>query len=292
MFKKALLAKSYVFFALSFAGAIGLLGTLNSGTCYAADLCECDLNGDGSCNILDWPYFIEDWGRTDCEGPFSGTFNVIHRYDNNISDGVVLEQEPIDIAVTREDSLHLTASLFSTDIPLVDWGRMATIPNHPYEMGDSRLLEFLLLSDGNNMVFTGIGQEAYDPSDISVSVASWRKEPATVSVDDLCGSWEAMGFSDPNLRNTNDGFEGFSESITISSSGPASVLVNLRGDTVTLQVTNGRATLPSSPTDFAGARWHEFTIMGDGSGISFQGVATEILDPTDVSVSVGLGTRN
>ena len=28
--------------------------------------CECDLNGDGSCNILDWPYFIEDWGRTDC----------------------------------------------------------------------------------------------------------------------------------------------------------------------------------------------------------------------------------
>jgi hypothetical protein len=28
--------------------------------------CECDLNADGSCNILDWPYFIEDWGRTDC----------------------------------------------------------------------------------------------------------------------------------------------------------------------------------------------------------------------------------
>jgi hypothetical protein len=31
--------------------------------------CECDLNGDGSCNILDWPYFIEDWGRTDCPIP-------------------------------------------------------------------------------------------------------------------------------------------------------------------------------------------------------------------------------
>jgi hypothetical protein len=31
--------------------------------------CECDLNGDGSCNILDWPYFIEDWGRTDCPMP-------------------------------------------------------------------------------------------------------------------------------------------------------------------------------------------------------------------------------
>ncbi len=31
--------------------------------------CECDLNGDGSCNILDWPYFIEDWGRSDCPIP-------------------------------------------------------------------------------------------------------------------------------------------------------------------------------------------------------------------------------
>jgi C1A family cysteine protease len=28
--------------------------------------CECDLNGDGSCNILDWPYYIEDWGRVNC----------------------------------------------------------------------------------------------------------------------------------------------------------------------------------------------------------------------------------
>ena len=31
--------------------------------------CECDLNQDGSCNILDWPYFIEDWGRSDCNEP-------------------------------------------------------------------------------------------------------------------------------------------------------------------------------------------------------------------------------
>jgi hypothetical protein len=30
------------------------------------DICWCDINGDGVCNILDWPLFIEDWGRTDC----------------------------------------------------------------------------------------------------------------------------------------------------------------------------------------------------------------------------------
>jgi len=32
------------------------------------DICECDLNGDGSCNVFDWFMFIEDWGRTDCSG--------------------------------------------------------------------------------------------------------------------------------------------------------------------------------------------------------------------------------
>jgi DNA-binding beta-propeller fold protein YncE len=28
--------------------------------------CECDLNKDGSCNILDYQMFIQDWGCTDC----------------------------------------------------------------------------------------------------------------------------------------------------------------------------------------------------------------------------------
>ena len=28
--------------------------------------CECDLNGDGSCNGQDWLLFYPDWGRTDC----------------------------------------------------------------------------------------------------------------------------------------------------------------------------------------------------------------------------------
>jgi len=32
------------------------------------NLCECDINQDGSCNVFDWFCFIEDWGRTDCSG--------------------------------------------------------------------------------------------------------------------------------------------------------------------------------------------------------------------------------
>jgi hypothetical protein len=39
------------------------------GTSLFPHFCECDFNQDGSCNILDWPYFIEDWGRDDCGTP-------------------------------------------------------------------------------------------------------------------------------------------------------------------------------------------------------------------------------
>jgi hypothetical protein len=31
-----------------------------------ADVCECDLNVDGRCDMQDWLLFGEDWGRTDC----------------------------------------------------------------------------------------------------------------------------------------------------------------------------------------------------------------------------------
>ncbi|RPJ04459.1 MAG: hypothetical protein EHM37_23035 [Deltaproteobacteria bacterium] len=31
-----------------------------------AEFCDCDLNKDGSCNILDYQRFIQDWGRSNC----------------------------------------------------------------------------------------------------------------------------------------------------------------------------------------------------------------------------------
>lgn len=42
----------------------------NLGIIYVAeDACECDLNGDGSCNGLDWLDFYPAWNRDDCKVP-------------------------------------------------------------------------------------------------------------------------------------------------------------------------------------------------------------------------------
>jgi hypothetical protein len=38
-------------------------------TTISSDVCECNLNTDHSCNILDYQLFIQDWGRTDCGTP-------------------------------------------------------------------------------------------------------------------------------------------------------------------------------------------------------------------------------
>jgi len=35
----------------------------------AVDICECDLNADGKCDMQDWLLFGGDWGRTDCGTP-------------------------------------------------------------------------------------------------------------------------------------------------------------------------------------------------------------------------------
>jgi len=44
----------------------------DSGAAYLfeiTDLCECNLNDDGKCDMQDWLVFGQDWGRTDCNDP-------------------------------------------------------------------------------------------------------------------------------------------------------------------------------------------------------------------------------
>ncbi len=43
----------------------GSVAECSAGVC----VCQCDLNKDGKCNILDYQKFIQDWGRTDCGTP-------------------------------------------------------------------------------------------------------------------------------------------------------------------------------------------------------------------------------
>ncbi len=52
-----------------------------------------------------------------------------------------------------------------------------------------------------------------------------------------------------------------------------------------------RASLINAPVVKATEIMHDFNIVCDGEGLAFYTVVTEIDDPTDVSVSIGLGVR-
>ena len=45
------------------------------------DICECDMNNDGNCDMTDWLIFGGDWGRIDCNSP--GTENCECDLDND-----------------------------------------------------------------------------------------------------------------------------------------------------------------------------------------------------------------
>ena len=228
---------------------------------------------------------------------FAGTYSFVTQYDNNIRDGVTLNQSgTMTLEVTRVDSTNLSIQLTATDgsfsVPLERSNNVARLSTPPYDMGNWNLLEFLILSDGNNMVFTFIGQESNDPTDISFNVSNWLRNPGSLTADNFVGSWSGNFYSDLNLRNTTDGFDDASSgTFTISKVDADTITLNFGNESFSLDVVNGRATLNNAPVTGASAIYHTLSIVTDGSGLSLYMVATELNDPTDVSVSVGLASR-
>jgi hypothetical protein len=227
---------------------------------------------------------------------FAGTYSITTQYDNNIQDGVTLSQSgTTTIEITRIDnsnySLGLTSSEGNLSVPLVRSNNVARIPTRPYNIGASNLLEFLILSDGNNMVFAFVGQELNDLTDISFNVSNWVRNPQPVTTDNFVGTWNASYYSDPNLRNTIDGFSIGNMPIVIAKINSNTISVNLNGEILALQVVDGRATLISAPVTGVSATYHDFSITTDGTGLSFHIVAAELNDISDVSIAIGLATK-
>ncbi|MEW8506568.1 MAG: hypothetical protein AB2598_07665 [Candidatus Thiodiazotropha sp.] len=229
---------------------------------------------------------------------YAGTYNTItEHYDLNISDGLTLGTATIDFELTRVDNsnLILDASVNNPDegvytfqLPLVISDSTASIATQPYNLDGSVLLDFLLLSDGNNLVYTGIGQELNDPADISVSVANWSNDTEPVSIEDFTGTWTGIVRSDSDLSNTSDGFAITSETMTITNTTPDTIEISFGDELLTLNVNDERAVLSSVPVTLGSTIYHAFKIVTDGNGIAFYSVSAGLIDPTAIAVSMGL----
>ncbi len=231
---------------------------------------------------------------------FTGTYNAPEQYDLNISDGIALGSGSGIFEVTQIDANNLTLQgtitnpdegTFSFQLPLAVFDSKATLPTHPYDLGGFNLLDSLLLSDGSNMALAIIGQEYNNPADISLTVANWIRNPKPVTIDAFVGEWKGDYYSNANLRDTKGGFYTSSISGNISKIDADTISITMNNVTVLLKVVNGRATLANAPVTGSSAVYHAISMVSDGSGISWYMVATELNDPTDVSVTVGLMTK-
>ena len=109
------------------------------------------------------------------------------------------------------------------------------------------------------------------------------------------GTWSGLIYGDPNLLFITDGFDVENVSAIISKVDSNTIMGAFTADggagTFSLDVADGRATLNNVPVTIGSIVYHAFSIVTDGSGLSWYSVTTELSDPTDVSVSVSLMTK-
>ena len=236
---------------------------------------------------------------------FSGFYNPMVEYDWNISDGVLIQQDSshtLDVPVadpsghrmvTIADGAANTADIDTIESAL---GDRIYNPERPVAYEGWNLLDFIMVSDGTNKACVIIGQEDYDPSDISFTVASWSDVTVELSTSGMEGSWFVTTYSDPNLRNVEDSFTRDVQAIDVIAVSEVEISVTIStasGEhlTVPMQVSGNTARLVNPPITTADGIWHTLQVVSDGVSFSLCHVGTEVDDLTDVSVGIGLGTR-
>jgi hypothetical protein len=259
---------------------------------------DVDVNGDNRIGLEEAIFALQVAGglrQNEITNNFTGEYAIETIHETNISDGVSLMHRSATVNILQTDTNGLNVKMFNDEGSITTSlgisGEVAKITNTPIVLPDMNLLELIIMSDGNNMCTVVVGSEFFNPADISFTTASWIREEKPVTPEDFAGSWQFNMFHDPNLRDTTNGFAKRSHPVTISTSDSNTLFVNTGYETYILQVVGNRASLINAPVVKATEIMHDFNIVCDGEGLAFYTVVTEIDDPTDVSVSIGLGVR-
>ena len=226
--------------------------------------------------------------------PFLGSWLKEFESDDNISDGVVIQTVPHEFRVAptaSPDDFVITIMDFDTDLPVTLAGNTLVNQAGPIEFSDWRMLNVLFMSDGVNKVFATVGQEHSNPLDVSFGATCWTEAKGSLTASDLVGTWLLRGYSDPNLRNTGDDFTPEEATATITAVSPTRILVTSPGLTRTATLSGMEATFDDVPGEVGGGMWHTQRMVSDGLGVAVYFVVAELDDPSDISLTVLLGSR-
>lgn len=231
---------------------------------------------------------------------FAGTYNPMVEYDDNISDGVtILQSYSVTLVVSTKDANgHRTVTIsdgnHSVEIDTIESasGRRIYNAQRPVAYDGWNLLDFTMVSDGVNKAFAMVGQEDYDPLDISFTVGSWSDLSPVLSTSDFVGAWTMASYGSWNLRDPNERISPRGlETGTVTESGPNEILITAtspEGASVSfpMRVSGNAARLADPPFTSSDGIHHTFQITSDGSWGSGYMVTTELDDESDVAITL------
>jgi hypothetical protein len=225
--------------------------------------------------------------------PLTNSFMKSFEADNNIQDGVVIETNSYSFIVSQTNAggFVIVFPDFGLELPVTRAGNALRNESGPIELPDSYLLEVLLLSDGVNKVFAFVGQEKSNPLDVSFNATCWSESSGNLKASDIVGTWSFQGYSDSNLGNTGDGFDSSQFTATITAVGETQVLISMPDLNGTATISGMEATLDNVPLNTGDSTVHTLKLASNGLGLALYRVATELDDPSDVSLRVMLGVK-
>lgn len=229
--------------------------------------------------------------------PFDGTHNIERVFDTNISDGITLESSSDTLTVSTSDgvsyAVEMNAAGQTADWSMTRSGDLLSLSPQPTAFDGWTLCNSYMFSDGTNRAFLMMGQEAEDPTDISINVAGWTAGGSSVALSGLVGEWSVQTVENWNLRSDpHDPFVSNTRNVTISDAGNGQATVGIEltsdeGMQYLLMDFDGNVFTPAEQPD--NVVLHHLAIYTDGQGLALTRIASELDDATDVCAAIGLG---
>jgi hypothetical protein len=221
---------------------------------------------------------------------FVGSRTLTLYGDSNIGDGFSLSTQTAEYLVSTSDGFHYTVATDggATSLSMVRSGNQLSLSPRP----QGTTAHSYMLADGAVGAFVLMRQEIYNPAAISIRLATWAPGTA-VSGSQLAGDWDMTMIYDNNLRSDPEQpFETTSDTCSIFDLGGGLVEVYVKGHNATwrMQIA-GNALVPLPETSASNPTFAHLSIVTDGSVLAMALIGVETWDNTDVSATIGLGTR-
>jgi hypothetical protein len=224
---------------------------------------------------------------------FTNAYTQLFEYDPDIENGVAIQKNSRSFTVAQQDSTNFLISFPGTnlDLPVVLSDDTLRNTTRPIVFPSFNVPDVLLLSDGVNKVFTYIGRDESDNTNASLNLACWTEAKGSLAASDLAGTWVLSGYSIPNLRDTSSGFSPQQLITTITAIGTNKISISSSKLPGAATISGMEATWDNVPLNTGAGILQTLKITSNGLGLSMYFVVTELNDPTDVSVTVLLGTK-